>query len=153
MSLAPAHEAYWRAYVDRLPTGSRVGRVVADYAGDPSVTDRLIDLYLSGRKIAGSGLVEDYLASGDPLPEIGDHWIALGADGTPRCILRTLEVETHAFLKVPERIAVAEGEGDLTLEYWRRAHAAHFAPHLREWGLGAVEDATVVTEFFEIVHR
>ena len=53
---------------------------------------------------------------------------------------------------MPERIAVAEGEGDLCLSHWRATHARRYADHLQEWGLLHIEDATVVTEFFHIVH-
>lgn len=112
----------------------------------------MIDLYLSGAKTAGSGLVEDYVTNGDPPPQVGDHWIALGADGRPRLILRANRVETHRFLEVPERIAVAEGEGDLSLAYWRLKHAERYTPYLDEWGLRDINDATVVTEFFTLVY-
>jgi uncharacterized protein YhfF len=155
MSLSPAEERCWQAYLNQLPPSEqwRGSKVTASYAGSREMTDRLIDLYLTGRKTAGSGLVEDYLTAGDPLPAVGDHWIALGQNGEPRCILRTERVETHAFRDVPERIAVAEGEGDLSLDYWRHSHAAHYCPHLEEWGIVDIEEATVVTEHFTIVFR
>lgn len=152
MTLTPEQEQFWREYVDGLPHDPD-GPVSASCAGGPELADRLADLYLSGRKTAGSGLVEDYTAEGDPLPQVGDHWIVLGSDLRPRCILRTVRVETHPFPEVPERIAVAEGEGDLSLEYWRREHERFFRPHLADWGLSDIADATVVTEFFELVHR
>ncbi len=154
MQLTPEQERYWRAYLAVSPELHDEGRsVVAGAPGNDEIADRLIDLYLTGRKTAGSGLVEHYLAAGDPLPQAGDHWIALDTRGRPRCILRTTRVETHRFLDVPERIAVAEGEGDLSLEYWRSGHARFFATHLEDWGLSRIEDATVVTEFFELVYR
>lgn len=148
-------ELYWHQYLEHLLTTDAplpVGNVVADFPGTPDIADALIDLYLTGRKSAGSGLVEDYESAGDPLPQPGDHWIAQGGSGQPRCILRTERVEIHRFLDVPERIALAEGEGDLSLSSWRSAHAAHFVPHLPKWGLAKIEDATVVTEFFTLVY-
>ncbi|WP_425309574.1 ASCH domain-containing protein [Ammonicoccus fulvus] len=154
MGLTPDQRRFWREYVDTLSPENRPdGSVIAACPGSPDIADQLIDLYLSGKKIAGSGLVEDYSRAGDPLPKIGDHWIALGSDGDPRCILRTVDVETHLFKDVPERIAVAEGEGDLSLAYWKRAHAEHFRPHLSRWGVTDIEQATVITEFFALAHR
>lgn len=126
-------------------------RVVAGHPGSTEIADQLIDLYLSGKKLAGSSLLEDYLTAGEPLPQAGDHWIALASNGDPRCILRTERVEIHAFLEVPERVAQAEGEGDLSLKYWRDVHTQHYAPYLREWGLADIEEAGVVTEFFSLV--
>lgn len=153
MVLTPEQEQFWQAYLTEHPdAGAHTRHVVAGRPGSPGIADQLIELYLSGVKTAGSGLVEDYLANGDPLPQVGDHWIALGADGRPHLILRTDRVETHPFLAVPERIAVAEGEGDLSLALWRLAHTEFYAPYLDEWGLRDITDATVVTEIVTLVH-
>nr|WP_277626196.1 ASCH domain-containing protein [Arsenicicoccus piscis] len=151
--MTPEQEEFWQAFLtDHPDVVASEGSVIAGTPGSPDIADRLIDLYLAGAKTAGSGLAEDYATAGDALPQVGDHWIALDGNGRPRLILRTDRVETHRFLDVPERIAIAEGEGDLSLAYWRRAHAQHYAPHLQEWGLRDINDATVVTEFFTLVH-
>jgi extradiol dioxygenase family protein len=42
---------------------------------------------------------------------------------------------------------------DLSLDYWRHLHAAHYSPHLEEWGIADIEEATVITEHFTIVFR
>ena len=153
MQLSPEQERYWRAYLAVAPASPEEGcNVVADAPGNDESADMLVDLYMLGKKTAGSGLLEGYLTAAEPLPRIGDHWIALDPQECPRCILRTVRVETHRFLDVPERIAVAEGEGDLTLEYWRSCHTRFFAPYLQDWGLSRIEDATVVTEFFKLVY-
>ncbi|WP_194948995.1 ASCH domain-containing protein [Actinomyces trachealis] len=153
MPLSPEQERYWRAYLAAAPAPPEQGcSVVVGAPGNDENADMLLELYLLGKKTAGSGLLEEYLAVGEPLPRIGDRWIALDSQGRPRCILRTVRVETHRFLDVPERIAVAEGEGDLTLDYWRSSHTRFFAPYLQDWGLSKIEDATVVTEFFELVY-
>lgn len=154
MDPAPAHQRYWQAYLDQLPAGAealRDTRVIVEPAGSPEITDHLIDLYLAGTKTAGSGLLADDESAGDPLPQVGHRWIALGASGEPRCILRTESVEAHAFRDVPARIAHAEGEGDRTIATWRRLHAEFYAPHLEEWSVEDLEQATVVTEFFALV--
>lgn len=153
MTLSVECERYWQAYLATLnPAQGQPPAVIASSPGSPEITDELIDLYLTGKKTAGSGIVEDYESAGDPLTKVGDHWIALSAIGEPRCILRTERVEKHAFMDVPEYVAVAEGEGDLSLDYWRRVHAAHYAPDLHEWGLVSIEQATIVTEFFTLVY-
>jgi len=146
---------YWTAYIELLPPHERPSdpRVTASIAGYPEIADELLDLYLSRRKTAGSGLVRDYENSGEPLPKVGDYWIILSRDKTPRCIVRTRGVQIHPFSKVPEAIAIAEGEGDLSLDHWRHVHAAFFTPFLNDWGVEDLSNAEVVTEFFEIVHQ
>jgi len=59
----------------------------------------------------------------------------------------------NKFKDVPFEIALAEGEGDLSLDYWRRVHTEIYLPHLAGWGISSLDDATVITEFFKIVNR
>ena len=65
----------------------------------------------------------------------------------------SLFYKIHKFNEVPVEIAVAEGEGDLTLEYWRKVHGELYVPYLKTWSLKNISEATVITEFFEIVYR
>lgn len=155
MDLTEPEQRCWDAYLATLPPDdpAHTAPVSSGMPGDERIADRLVGLYLDGRKTAGSGLVADYENAGDALPQVGDHWIVLDASGAPRCIVRTETVEFHAFRDVPERIAVAEGEGDLSLDHWRRGHARFFAPFLAEWGVDDLDGALVVTEFFTLVHR
>ena len=64
-----------------------------------------------------------------------------------------MAVEIHSFDSVPERVAIAEGEGDLSLSYWREAHASFFAPYLAELGISELGQAEIVTEFFEVLYQ
>ncbi|MBJ7290639.1 ASCH domain-containing protein [Williamsia sp.] len=153
MSLTEDEERYWRAYLAETPDSpGKSQNVIAGHPGSPEIADTLLALYLQGDKVAGSGLVEDYTTTGDPLPQVGDHWIVLDSLGSPRCILLTVRIENHKFLEVPEYIAAAEGEGDMSLAHWRSAHSGRYAAHLRDWGLTQIEDATVITEFFQVVY-
>lgn len=152
INLSLAAQAFWQRYLVS-PNAERQlsGSVHAAVAGTGEMADALLSLYLSGRKTAGSGLVKDYTAAGDPLPNIGDFWIVLDSKGVPGCILRTVRVEINMFKDVSPAIALAEGEGDLSLEYWRKAHKAAFAPHLSRLGIKNLNRAEVLTEFFALV--
>lgn len=146
---------FWDAYVESLEPDARPVRpvVTASMAGDERVADALLQLYLDGTKHAGSGLVEEYTQTGEALPRVGDYWIILDAKQAPRCIVRTSRVLTHPFRDVPEEIAIAEGEGDLSLAYWRQAHRWFYAPYLECLGIDDLEQALVLTELFDVVYR
>ena len=146
---------FWDAYVESLKPAARPVRPVvsASMAGDERLADTLLQLYLDGTKHAGSGLVVEYTQTGEALPCVGDYWIVLDAKQTPRCIVRTTRVVGHAFRDVPEEIAIAEGEGDLSLAYWRQVHREFYAPYLECLGIDDLEQALVVTELFEVVYR
>ena len=49
--------------------------------------------------------------------------------------------------------AIAEGEGDLSLKYWRMAHLEFFKPFLKGLGINDINKEKVVTEFFEVVYK
>lgn len=155
MALKPNEQAYWESYLQTLPEDQKPIRtnVTAGYAGNPEITDELLALYFEGKKTAGSSLVEDFETAGDPLPKVGNYWIYLGSQGQPRCILRTERVVFHRFKEVPLEIAIAEGEGDLSLEHWRKVHSELYKPYLAQWGISDINEARVVTEHFTIVFR
>jgi uncharacterized protein YhfF len=148
-------QSFFDHYFSKLGDSQKaeISRVTSSIAGDDNSANELLGLYLCGKKSAGSSLLQDFIKAGDRLPEPGHHWIVLDRDRKPKCILKTVRVEIHKFKDIPERIAQAEGEGDLSLAYWRKAHEAFFKPHLERLKIQNIEDADVVTEFFECVHK
>lgn len=154
-NLKPIEKAYWLSYLASQAEEAQPKQalVTSGYAGTPAITDELLALYLAGKKYAGSSVVEDYAAAGEALPAVGNFWILLDAEAKPGCILRTERVLIHKFMDVPAEIAIAEGEGDLSLAYWRKVHGELWRPCLTAWGLAAMEEASVITEFFSIVYR
>ncbi|WP_051563747.1 ASCH domain-containing protein [Enterovibrio calviensis] len=155
MKLTESELAFWNKYLDSQPAIEPHFdyTVEANPAGVLSITDKLIALYLNGTKTAGSGLVEDYEVAGDALPKVGNFWIVLDSNSEPRIILKTVRTEINKFPEVPEYIAIAEGEGDLSLEYWKTVHAKFYEPHLSSWNLLNINDSHVITEFFELVWK
>ena len=54
----------------------------------------------------------------EQLPKAGQYDIILDGQSQPLAIIRTTKVEIMPMNKVSESFAQAEGEGDLTLDYW-----------------------------------
>lgn len=151
--LSKVQLSFWQAYLETVSPEDRPVDpfVEAAFAGTRESADELLDLYLKGQKTAGSSLREDFLAVGDPLPRVGNFWIVLNSRGEPGCLLRTEKIAVHRFYDVPPDIALAEGEGDLSLDHWRRVHQAAYEPHLAQWGLASIADATVITEYYTVL--
>jgi uncharacterized protein YhfF len=147
--MTAAQKAFWDSFVQREKLqGNDLLKVDASMPGDKTIADELVALYLSGRKTAGSGLVRSYEVPGEPLPKPGNYWIILDSREVPRCIAKTLRVEINAFDKVGEDVAHAEGDG--TLGNWRKVHHAFFSPYLAVLGIRDLNQALVVTEFFQV---
>ncbi len=146
-------QKYWNSYLETIKDKPTNPTIIVGFAGNQEIADELLELYLSGKKTAGSALLKDYEVTGDPLPLIGNFWIILNSNNEPKCIVRTIRVESYQFDQVPKEVAIAEGEGDLSLEYWRKAHIDFFNPYLEEWGVIDLDKETLITEFFEVVYK
>jgi uncharacterized protein YhfF len=56
----------------------------------------------------------------------GERWIVRDGNGEPRCVIETTEVSYRRFDEVEANFAFEEGEGDRSLDHWRKAHRAYF---------------------------
>ena len=148
-----AAAAMWSAYLasGRGP-GPRAPVPVVDGFGDgPVLADELLGLVLSGVKRATASLLDEYEVLGDTVPEVGDHWIVCDGTGMPRVILRTTEVRRVRFREVDAAFAYDEGEGDRSIESWRRGHRRCWERVGAELGLALTNDSVVVAERFRVV--
>lgn len=153
IELRTIEQKFWQAFVDSQGFDKVEVTVTASMPGNGHLADHLISLYLNGKKHAGSGLVKDYEMAGDALPEVGSYWIMLDSHRIPRCLAKTVRTSIQPFKDVSDDIARAEGEGDLSLTYWRKVHREFFTPFLLSLGIVDLDNALVVTEFFEVVYK
>lgn len=119
------------------------------FGGDdtPELADELAALVVQGRKTATTGLLREYEEDGNPLPQVGEHRYIKDSQGRPVCVVEITEVCVMPFREVDADFARDEGEGDLSLEYWRAAHKKFFA----DYG-GATDDTLLVCERFRVLH-
>jgi uncharacterized protein YhfF len=143
----------WQSF---LASGHPAADPAASYTswhfGSADVADELARLVLEGRKRATTGSLWAYEAEHEPLPQVGDFSVVTGADGGALCVIRTTEVRIVPFSDVEEGFARDEGEGDLSLAYWREVHWAVFDQELGELGRCAEPDMPLVCEHFAVVH-
>lgn len=151
--LSELQKDFWNKYTSTLDSTPANPTIEVGVAGNLKIADELLALYLSGKKTAGSGIVKDYELAGDELPKVGNYWIILDSKNIARCLVKTIRVEYYQFEAVPLEVAIAEGEGDLSLEYWYEAHINFFSPFLKEWMISDLSKETLVTEFYEVVYK
>jgi len=114
--------------------------------------DRLAELVLQGVKTATCSAYDLYLEEREPLPQEGDLSVILNARDEAVCIIRTTKVYVTAFDRVTAEHAWKEGEGDRSLEYWRKVHVEFLTGELAAIGREFSEQAQVVCEEFEVVY-
>ena len=113
--------------------------------------DGLARLTLEGVKTATSSAHPAYAWEGEPLPEAGEYSVILDSREEAVCVIRTERVYTAPFRDVDAEHARREGEGDLSLDYWRRVHESFFARELADRGERFTPDMLVVCEEFRRV--
>jgi uncharacterized protein YhfF len=111
------------------------------FGDGPALADELLDLVIAGRKTATC------MTPDDPnRPRVGQRWVVLDGRGEPACVIETTELSERRFEDVDAAFARDEGEGDGTLETWRRNHRIYFGR------LGKFEDGmTLLCERFRLV--
>lgn len=131
--------ADWRAASAEIPRWA--------FGDSPALANELGALVISGRKTATTGLLREYEAEDEPLPRPGERHCILDGRDEPLCIIEITEVTVRPFGEVDEDFARDEGEGDLSLRFWRAAHMDFFARH------GGADDTTpLVCQRFRVLH-
>jgi uncharacterized protein YhfF len=149
-------EHYWYAFLASLPFNSLYfGKtyVVEGFGDNPELADELGRLIVSGIKTGTCSALWEWEAEKNLIPQPGLISIVLGGLGQPMCIIETTEVFVCRFNTIDEEFAHAEGEGDLSLEYWREAHKNFFSRVLPKIGKEFSEDMPLVCERFRVIYK
>ncbi|EIY5057741.1 ASCH domain-containing protein [Klebsiella variicola] len=111
----------------------------------PELANELADLIKKGIKTASCGSFASYQQE-ESAPRIGSYHIILDGQNVPVCVTRLVSMQLVRFCDVTEAFARKEGEGDLSLEYWKREHQRFFSceGHFSE-------DMELIAEEFEVV--
>ncbi len=109
------------------------------------LANALADLVVKGKKTASCGSLASYQAESAP-PAVGSCHIILNGQQEPVCVIRITSLRLVRFCDVDEAFARKEGEGDLSLAYWRTEHQRFFtqAGHFSE-------EMELVAEEFAVV--
>lgn len=115
--------------------------------------DNLASLVLEGRKRSTASVYDLYAYDHEELPQVGDFSVILDSEDQAVCVIRNTEVKVVPFRDVDEEHARSEGEGDLSLAYWREVHRKCFTKWMEEAGMAFKDSTEIVLERFEVVYR
>ncbi len=147
---------YWNAFHATLsPLSLYYGRpYILERFGDTlQMADELGQLVISGIKTATSSSLWAWEAEESLLPQPGLLSIILDGKDRPICIIETTEVYVCRFSAVDEEFARDEGEGDLSLAYWRKAHKKFFTRQLTKIEKEFNEEMPLVCERFRVIYK
>ncbi len=86
------------------------------------------------------------------MPEVGHLQVVTDYHGNPFCVIEIIDVSECSFRDVTTEFAAAEGEGDLSLSWWRKAHWDFFTKECKEEGIEPSEEMILVLERFKVVY-
>jgi uncharacterized protein YhfF len=150
--VSEAIEQFWAAFLDRKSHIPRDAGYQSWYFGDsPKMARELAALVVAGKKTASGSLKAFNDLHPDVSPIVGVYSIVTDYEGKPACVIQTTEIREVAFRDVDEAFAAAEGEGDLSLKYWRRVHAEYFTKEAAANNIEFNDDSIICCERFKLV--
>lgn len=143
-------DAYWNRFLEAKREYEGKSYTVWNFCYGEYLPNKLLGLVRTGKKTATAS-ARDLYGEDEKVPEAGDLSIITYGNGLPGCIIETKEVRVKPFKEISKEEAALEGEGDLSLEYWRNAHRWFFELEYREAGKHFSEDIPVLFERFEVI--
>ncbi|KOX38310.1 MULTISPECIES: ASCH domain-containing protein [unclassified Streptomyces] len=118
--------------------------------------DRLVAAVLSGEKTATTGLLLEYEAENEELPEVGERSAVIDSDGREVAVVEITEVRVLPLRDADLRLALGEGEGYRSVAEWRAGHDDFWHGEEMREALGDPEfvvddDTMLVVEWFRVV--
>lgn len=114
--------------------------------------DELACLVGKGKKRATCSAYFWIESGEEKLPEVGQTSVVVNSNEEAVCIIRTTKVYITEFCNVSEAHAALEGEGDLSLAYWRTVHREFFTRDLASAGIAFDDHTKLICEEFEKVY-
>jgi len=143
---------YWTRFIERHPEYTGRSHQIWHFGYGEYLPDKLLGLVKLGKKTATSSALEMYTGEDEKVPEVGDLSIITYGNGLPGCIIETREIRKKKFREITGEDAALEGEGDLSLAYWRQAHEWFFRLEYRDNHREFSEEIPVIFERFAVVY-
>ena len=149
-------KTYLENFLSSLPVEDNHRKAKVDsyyFCTDKESANHLASLVVQGEKQATASLLWSYEVDNEPLPEVGQLSVITNWKGEPQCIVEVTEVEIKPYNEVTAEFAFIEGEGDKSLEYWRRVHWEFFGMECEEISSDPSEDMPVIFEKFKVIWK
>ncbi|MBI9045928.1 MAG: GNAT family N-acetyltransferase [Anaerolineaceae bacterium] len=143
-------KAYWNKFIELFPEYKNSTYEVWSFGYGDYMANELIGYVRQGIKTGTSSAYEMYTET-EKKPEEHDLSIVTYGNGLPGCIIKTIEIRNKLFDEINEEEARFEGEGDLSLAYWRAVHEEFFRKEYNEKGKEFTWKIPVIYEKFEVI--
>lgn len=142
----------WGDYLDKHLEDAFHEAPKTDFFGDNEKdANELAKLVMKGVKKATSHSLLGLQHRNEALPKIGDFLVVTNWAGEAQCIIRTTSVTLKPYFSIDSAFAALEGEGDKSLDYWKKVHWDFYTRELEAFDRLPRESMIIVCEEFERV--
>ncbi len=121
------------------------------FGNTPEMALELAGLVIAGVKTATASLAKTNELEPQNAPIPDGYSVVTDFEGEPLCVIQTSEIRHLPFAEVDAEFAADEGEGDRSLEYWRRVHRDYFEKESARLGFEFNRDSIVCCERFVLL--
>lgn len=146
-------QKFWQAYLEttQKPSDTTLYEIF-HFDDNKNDANTLAALVVAGRKLGTASLLWEYQSGAGQAPKKGDLSVVTDWSGNPQCVIETTVVEVVPFKDVTEAFAASEGEGDLSLAFWREVHWRYFGRVCKLLNRQCSQEMMVVCENFRVVY-
>lgn len=144
-------KTFWNNFIQENPQLKYLEDSKIDawsFGNTPEMADELVSLVMEGKKTATCSLLRAYQGYEDEIPRVGVYSLICDGREKPMCIVFYTDTFICKFNEISERHAYEEGEGDRTIDYWKKVHLKFFTSY------GDFhEDENLLCERFKVVYK
>lgn len=146
-------EQYKQKFLKEMNRSPETEIEVFSFGDTAQMADELGELVLIGKK-TGTSSGYDLYTEDEVKPYTGQFSIVVDSKEQPLCVIENINVEVMPFSEVTEVHARKEGEGDLSLSYWKKAHLDFFPKYYKEeLGVEFGDDHRIIYEEFKVIYK
>ena len=143
-------ERFWNDYLNLNPCNKKKETPLSFYFCDNKKdADECAELVVKGIKQATATSLWWFKKNNVSLPRVGNKYIVTNWVGNPRAIIETIKVQQVPFNKITPEFAKIEGEGDKSLNYWKKVHEAYYKREMKTNFEKFDENMIIVCEYFK----
>jgi uncharacterized protein YhfF len=147
-------ELLWNQFLKENPNSSHKQKPLSFYFCDNQKdANECAELVVKGIKQATATSLWWYKINNETLPKEGDRFIVTDWDGNAKAIIETTKVSLTPYNEITAEFAEIEGEGDKSLEYWKKVHKAYFTREMEPYGEKFTENMIIICEQFKVIYK
>ena len=146
-------EEFWNKFLNLNPDNP--GKEIPEsfyFCDNEKDANECADLVVNKIKRATATSLWWFEKNNQPLPKVGDQAIVTDWNGNPKAVIETLKIEPTPYNEITQEFAETEGEGDKSLEYWKKVHKAYYQREMEPHGEKFDENMIIICEHFETIY-